>query len=117
MNAYISTRGQGGIRSFRDILLAGLAPDGGLYVPKDWPVLDMNSMTGLSYADLAYQVMKPFVGDDIPDHIFRDILTDTYTQQFVHSDVAPLHQIDENFWIMELFHGPTLAFKDYAMQV
>ena len=117
--AYISTRGQAPVLAFDDALLAGLARDGGLYVPREWPQLsaaDMRAMAGLPYAELAARVMTPFLGGSIADDDFAAIVADAYAG-FDHPAVAPLKQLDRNDWLLELFHGPTLAFKDYALQL
>lgn len=116
MTQYISTRGDGP-RSFTDVLLSGLAPDGGLYVPKKWPKTKLASLAGYAYTDIAYNIIKPFIGDEIDDGALKEIILDTYESSFSHSAVAPLVQIGPSTFIMELFHGPTLAFKDYALQV
>ncbi len=116
---YISTRGQAPSLGFEDVLLAGLASDGGLYVPESLPHFSMEqiaSWRGLSYAELAFNVMYPFVEEAIPADEFRTMLQETYAV-FAHKAVAPLTQIDTNEWVMELFHGPTLAFKDFALQL
>jgi len=115
---YVSTRGQAPVLGFEDVLLTGLAVDGGLYVPESWPSLsadDIQSLSGLGYADIAIRVMTPFIGDTIPEDDFARLVEETYSG-FDHPDVAPLCQLGDNEWLMELFHGPTLAFKDYAMQ-
>ncbi len=120
MTKYISTRGDIAPQGFTDVLLQGLAPDGGLYIPEEWPQFDMDQLRGLSgvpYADVAQAVITPFVGDDIAPKALKKILGDVYLNQFDHACVAPLVQIAPNTWIMELFHGPTLAFKDYALQL
>lgn len=120
MIQYFSTRGGSANQSFTDVLLTGLAPDGGLYIPQEFPPLSNDSlkeMQGKSYADIAYQVTAPFVGDAIPKEIFQKILKEVYEDNFEHDAVAPLVQLQDNVWIMELFHGPTLAFKDYALQL
>lgn len=120
---YISTRGNCPEQSFSEILLTGLAPDGGLYLPDQWPELDttwLSRLSGLSYGSLAYQVMQPFVGDDVDSDDFHDIVENVYSPDngiFDHSAVAPLRQLGPNVWLMELFHGPTLSFKDVAMQL
>lgn len=122
---YISTRGEGvqtgAPKSFTDVLLAGLAPDGGLYVPEDWPALThehMTALAGKAYSDIALHVMKPFVGDCLDDDTLGRLVHDTYaTGAFDHTARAPLVQIGPNAWILELWHGPTLAFKDYALQL
>src|SRR5690554_7982998 len=115
---YISTRGQAPALNFEDVLLAGLASDGGLYVPEYLPrftLEEIASWNGLPYHELAFRVMRPFVAESISDADFKAILEDTYAG-FAHSAVAPLRQLDTNEWVMELFHGPTLAFKDFALQ-
>jgi threonine synthase len=116
---YVSTRGGAPILEFEDVLLAGLADDGGLYVPEAWPTLtadDLRAMASLPYDQLAARVMSPFVGDAIPEDAFSQLVADAYAT-FDHRAVVPLKQIDSNDWVMELFHGPTLAFKDCALQV
>jgi len=130
MTRYISTRGHGTSKStvegtspknFEDVLLAGLAPDGGLYVPESWPVMDgkiLERMAGLPYADVAMQVMLPFIGDCINHVDFRKMLAQTYESDvFRHASVTPLVQVSPHIWLMEHFHGPTLAFKDVALQL
>jgi threonine synthase len=116
---YISTRGRAPALSFDEVLLAGLARDGGLYLPETWPAFskaDIKAMRGLSYPELAFRVMRPFVAGSLSDDDFLQIAVETYAQ-FNHPAVAPLVQIGRNQWMMELFHGPTLAFKDYALQL
>jgi len=116
---YISTRGQAPAMNFEEVLLAGLASDGGLYVPENLPrftVEQMQSWIGLPYHELAFEVMRPFVAGSISDADFKTILQDTYGA-FANKAVAPLRQIDSNEWVLELFHGPTLAFKDFALQL
>jgi len=116
---YVSTRGNAPELTFDDALLAGLARDGGLYLPASWPQFtnnDIREMQGLSYADVALKVMTPFVQDSIPKDDFETIVRDTYAA-FGHPAVAPLKQLAPGQWVMELFHGPTLAFKDYALQL
>ncbi len=120
MVQYFSTRGGADNQNFTDVLLQGLAPDGGLFIPKEWPALtpaDLEQLKGKSYADVAYHVTSPFIGDCIAPDAFRQILSDIYTNQFEHAEVAPLVEIAPNKYVMELFHGPTLAFKDYALQL
>lgn len=113
---YVSTRGEAPVLDFSGVLLAGLARDGGLYLPESWPTLDLAALVGKSYAEVAYAVMQPFVGAAIPAADFRRIVADAY-RGFDHQSVAPLRQIGPNDWLMELFHGPTLAFKDVALQL
>jgi threonine synthase len=116
---YISTRGQAPARDFAGVLLAGLAEDGGLFVPETWPVFsaaDWRAMRPLSYPDLAARVMSPFVGSAIPFDALNKICHAAYAG-FGHPAVAPLVQLETHLFTQELFHGPTLAFKDMAMQV
>ena len=116
---YVSTRGQAPALGFEDVLLTGLARDGGLYVPDVWPHLSADqiaALSGQSYEDVALTVMRPFIGGEIPDDALAAIIADAYGT-FSHRAIAPLVQIAPNGWILELFHGPTLAFKDVAMQV
>ena len=116
---YISTRGRAPVLAFEDVLLTGLASDGGLYVPAQWPEWDeraLRSLAGLPYDELAVRVMRPFVGEALDAAAFSVMVRDTYAG-FGHAAVAPLVQIDHRLWLMELFHGPTLAFKDYALQL
>lgn len=116
---YVSTRGVAPELGFEDVLLAGLARDGGLYVPAQWPSLspaEIAAFAGQPYVDVAHRVIAPFVGSDIADADLHAILTDAYAT-FRHPAVAPLVQTGPSDWVLELFHGPTLAFKDVAMQV
>ncbi|MBB3045865.1 threonine synthase [Litorivivens lipolytica] len=116
---YISTRGKAPALNFEDVLLTGLAPDGGLYVPQTLPTYSPEQIAAwskLSYAELAFEIVKPFVDGAIPDDDLRDIVNDSYSD-FRNSAIAPLVQIDHNEWILELFQGPTLAFKDFALQM
>ncbi len=116
---YISTRGQAPALNFEDVLLAGLASDGGLYVPENLPRFtqeEIASWADLPYHELAFRVMRPFVAGSIADADFKKILEETYGV-FAHQAVAPLRQLDSNEWVLELFHGPTLAFKDFALQL
>ena len=116
---YISTRGQAPALNFEDVLLAGLASDGGLYVPENLPRFTQEqiaSWADLPYHELAFNVMRPFVSGSIPDADFKQILQETYGV-FEHQSVAPLRQLNGNEWVLELFHGPTLAFKDFALQL
>ncbi|WP_020409030.1 threonine synthase [Hahella ganghwensis] len=116
---YISTRGQAPALNFEEVLLTGLASDGGLYVPEFLPKFTMEeiaSWNGLSYAELAVNIMYPFVEGCISREEFTDLVEETYAG-FAHTGCAPLKQIAPNEWVMELFHGPTIAFKDYALQL
>ncbi|MBM3486697.1 MAG: threonine synthase [Alphaproteobacteria bacterium] len=115
---YVSTRGTAPALEFEDVLLAGLARDGGLYVPETWPALDaaaIRAFAGLPYAELARRIMAPFVGRLADDPAFAALLADTYAK-FGHPAVAPLAQLAPNDWLLDLTQGPTLAFKDYALQ-
>ncbi|MFZ5743876.1 MAG: threonine synthase [Pseudomonadota bacterium] len=116
---YISTRGSAPALDFAGATLAGLANDGGLYVPREWPRFsadDIAAMAGLPYAELAARVMQPFVGDSLTPERLRELTTQAYGR-FAHKAVTPLKQLDEQHWLLELFHGPTLAFKDVALQL
>ncbi|MDB3909803.1 threonine synthase, partial [Gammaproteobacteria bacterium] len=114
---YISTRGGCSPQSFEQVLLTGLAPDGGLYVPAELPRFseqEIASWQGLSYPDLVLKVIAPFIGDEIPADALRKIVEESYAE-FDHPDVAPLTKLAENDYMLELYHGPTLAFKDFAL--
>jgi threonine synthase len=116
---YISTRGQAPELTFEDAMLTGLARDGGLYVPETIPQLstdDIKAMAGKPYEEIAFQVMRPFVGDTFSDDDFKGIIERAY-KGFGHAARAPLVQLDHGHYLLELFHGPTLAFKDFAMQL
>jgi threonine synthase len=112
---YVSTRGQAPELGFTDVLLAGLASDGGLYVPAEWPRLPSGAV-GMSYAQRAAQVMQTFVGDEIAPDALVAMCADAYSA-FDHPAVVPLVQIDDEHFVQQLFHGPTLAFKDVALQL
>ncbi|MEO7398122.1 MAG: threonine synthase [Ilumatobacteraceae bacterium] len=112
---YVSTRGSAPDVGFRDVLLAGLANDGGLYVPEKWPALP-DLTPARTYAQAAALVMSPFVGDEIAADVFEQMCVDAYAT-FRHDAVVPLVQIGNNEWLLEQFHGPTLAFKDVALQL
>jgi threonine synthase len=116
---YVSTRGEAPVLGFRDVLLAGLARDGGLYVPATWPTLSRDQIAGFagkSYADVAEAVITPFVGGEIARADLRAMIDAAYAT-FRHPAVTPLVQLAPNHFVLELFHGPTLAFKDVAMQL
>ena len=116
---YISTRGEAPALGFCDALLAGLARDGGLYVPREWPTLtkkEIRAFRGKSYQDVAFAVLSPFTNGEIPADVFRGMIDDAYAT-FRHPAVTPLVQTGPNSFVMELFHGTTLAFKDVAMQL
>jgi threonine synthase len=116
---YISTRGKSPPKSFADVLLAGLAPDGGLYMPEAWPSIgasEIAGFAGMHYAEVARSVIAGFVGDAIPIADLRADIGAAYAA-FAAPEIAPLVEIDRDLYLMELFHGPTLAFKDIAMQL
>ncbi len=116
---YVSTRGHAPALGFEDVLLTGLARDGGLYLPEYWPLFnqaEIAAMAGQSYEHTAMAVMRPFAGGEISDDDLLQLITEAY-QGFRHKAIAPLVQTGPNDWLLELFHGPTLAFKDIAMQV
>ena len=119
---YLSTRAAGpapASRSFEDVLLAGLAEDGGLFVPETLPKLDaaaLRGLAGLPYAELAARVMALIAGNSFGAAELRRLTATAYSG-FGHPAVAPLVQLDERLWVLELFHGPTLAFKDLALQL
>jgi len=116
---YISTRGEAPSLGFDDVLLAGLARDGGLYVPQSWPELSPETIAhfaGMPFAEVAAEVIHPFVGDSISRAELGAMAGDAYAR-FDHAAVTPLVQVAASRWVLELFHGPTLAFKDVAMQL
>ena len=116
---YISTRGEAPPIGFLDAVLAGLAPDGGLYVPETWPQLTTEEIAGFAgkpYADVAADILGRFAGDAFAAEDLREIAAEAYAS-FAHPAVVPLAQMDAGLWRLELFHGPTLAFKDVAMQM
>ena len=116
---YVSTRGAAPVLAFDDVLLAGLARDGGLYVPESWPRLSaamLADLGGRPYHEIACRVLAPFVGRAVKQADLAALVEDSY-RGFDHPAVAPLKQLAANDFLLELFHGPTLAFKDYALQV
>ena len=116
---YISTRGDAPKLDFEEVLLTGLASDGGLYVPETLPSFsdsEIADMAGLDYPQLAQRIISPFVAGSIPEADLQTIIEETYAE-FRHNAVAPMVQIAANQWVMDLFHGPTLAFKDFALQL
>jgi len=116
---YISTRGRAGSNSFEDVLLAGLAGDGGLFVPETWPTFApgfLESLAGKSYQEAAVEIMLPFLGDSVSRAEFTGLVVGSYAR-FAHQAITPLIQLDQKIWLMELFQGPTLAFKDVALQL
>jgi len=114
---FISTRGQAPPSSFSDVLLAGLAPDGGLYMPVSWPRLDaLPAAPSAHYSAAAAYVMAPYTAGN-PGHADLFTLVSEAYAGFDHAETAPLKQIGDDLFLLELFHGPTLAFKDFAMQL
>jgi threonine synthase len=116
---YLSTRGAAPSVGFDDVLLEGLARDGGLYVPASWPQLDraaLRALSRLGYADLAIRLTRPFMGATMAEEDYARLVRETYAA-FDHAEVAPLVPLGRDEWLVELFHGPTLAFKDYALQL
>ena len=116
---YISTRGEAAALSFEEVVLTGLASDGGLYVPETIPTFSKDkiaSFAGMTYQELAFEVMSPFVAGEIPDEDFKVLIDKAYAN-FRHTAIAPLIQTAHQEWILELFQGPTLAFKDFALQL
>lgn len=116
---YVSTRGNAPVLTFKQALLVGLAEDGGLYVPRNWPSFssdEIRSFRGMPYTDVAFHVIKAFVDGEIDGAPLRKMINEAYAT-FHHPAVVPLVQTGSNNWILEIFHGPTLAFKDVAMQI
>jgi threonine synthase len=116
---YISTRGQVPAQNFEQVLLTGLAPDGGLYVPEQLPSFsksEIASWTGLDYPALAHKIIMPFVDGAIPEAELQALIEKSY-RQFSHKAIAPLRMLGANEWVLELYCGPTLAFKDFALQL
>ena len=115
---YVSTRGEAPSLGFVEAMLAGLARDGGLYLPAAWPRLEVDTIAGFAgrpYAEVAVDVMSPFIGEGITDYDLSRVAREAYGN-FRHPAVAPLMQFGVNEFVLELFHGPTLAFKDLALQ-
>jgi len=116
---YMSTRGQAPALDFAGVLMAGLAEDGGLYIPESWPAVspaEVAAFAGRPYADVATDIMARYTEPSIPAADLGSVVADAY-QGFDHAAVAPLRQLTADEWVLELFHGPTLSFKDYALQV
>ena len=116
---YVSTRSSAVQADFERVVLSGMADDGGLFVPLELPVFspqDIANWSTLAYAELAYRVIRPFVGEAIPEADLKALLEEAYSG-FSHRSVAPLHQVDRNEWVLELFHGPTRSSKDFAARL
>ena len=112
---YLSTRNNQLHETFTNILFQGLSKDGGLFLPASWPSIDVNTLRDKSYEEVALHIINPFIGGDITEDNLYEIISSTY-KNFTHPQIAPLVNIDTNKYILELFYGPTLAFKDYALQ-
>ena len=115
---YKSTRGKARELGFKDVIFEGLASDGGLYVPSSWPVLDsklIESFSDMSYQEIAYHVFKPYLDETISEDTLKEIIHHSY-KNFTNNEITPLRKINNNEYLLELFHGPTYAFKDIAMQ-
>ena len=116
---YCSTRNSKLNKTFDEIIIEGLAPDGGLYMPKSWPKININEITSdknISYNELVTIILNQFVGDTIKNTELQQIAKKTY-REFTHNKIAPLVKLKDNKYILELFHGPTYAFKDYPLQM
>ena len=116
---YCSTRNSKLNKTFDEIIIEGLAPDGGLYMPKNWPKININEITSdknISYNELVTIILNQFVGDTIKNTELQQIAKKTY-REFTHNKIAPLVKLKDNKYILELFHGPTYAFKDYPLQM
>ena len=115
---YHSTRGGDRNSSFTDILMAGLAGDGGLYVPDKLPDYDWDMiLSGGEYTDTAFHILRPFIGEAMSDDDLHDLLRHSYGEAFTDPDITPVHDLGNGLFVMDLFHGPTLAFKDVALQL
>ncbi|WP_321831658.1 threonine synthase [Thalassovita sp.] len=116
---YVSTRGKAPVLNFEEAMLTGLARDGGLYLPETIPTMsadEIAALAGQPYEEVAFRVMKPYIGDTFSDAEFKEIIAKAYAG-FGHAARAPMVQLGDNHFLLELFHGPTLAFKDFAMQL
>ena len=115
---YISTRGNSRKLGFKDVIFEGLASDGGLYIPETWPIIDekkLSTFKSLSYQDIAYEVIKLYVDDTLSSSDLKNIIHKSYSC-FDNDEITPLSKIDNNTFLLELYHGPTYAFRDVAMQ-
>ena len=114
---YLSTRGTK-VDSFKDVLMQGLANDGGLFVPDYWPKIDVNSIhSNIDYSDLTFKVISEFIGDDISESDLMNIIKSSYNENFSKTDPVTFKSLSNKEIIIELFNGPTFAFKDFAMQL
>ncbi|PPR45068.1 MAG: Threonine synthase [Alphaproteobacteria bacterium MarineAlpha5_Bin11] len=112
---YNSTRNSSVEKNFREIVMQGLSSEGGLFMPTDWPKVNVNSLKGMQYFEVAFEIISQYCNDSIPDEELRNLLKKTY-DNFHHPQTAPLLEIEYKKYILELFYGPTFAFKDYALQ-
>ena len=112
---YLSTRNNNLELSFFEILFQGLSRDGGLFLPREWPTLDINTLKDKTYEELALSIISPYVSEEVSENDLKEIINDSY-KKFSHSKIAPVINISQNKYILELFYGPTFAFKDYALQ-
>ena len=115
---YKSTRGEAEELLFSDVIFEGLASDGGLYLPEYWPKIDqskVDSFSNMSYQEIAFHIFKPFVDSSISDNKIKELIEDSY-KDFTNKDITPVNKISNNEYLLELFYGPTYAFKDIAMQ-
>tara|TARA_Y100000389_G_scaffold205061_1_gene262587 strand:- start:3324 stop:4724 length:1401 start_codon:yes stop_codon:yes gene_type:complete len=115
---YKSTRGEAKKLLFKDVIFEGLASDGGLYLPDTWPTLDkelIKDFSKMSYQDIAFHVYKPYMDNSISDEVLKKIIQESY-KNFTNKEITPLKKISNNEYLLELFYGPTYAFKDIAMQ-
>ena len=113
---YLSTRNNQLKETFTNVLFQGLSKEGGLFLPVEWPSIDINTLRDKSYEEVALHIINPFIGDEIVKDDMYEIIQSTY-KNFQHPNIAPLVKIDKNKYILELFYGPTFAFKDYALQL
>jgi len=114
---YLSTRGKK-VDSFKEVLFSGLADDGGLFVPEEWPAINIDQIDpNISYIDLTLKIISPFIGNEIPKEDLQKIVSNAYHNSFSVNDLVSFKELNENETIVELFNGPTLAFKDFAMQL
>jgi threonine synthase len=112
---YLSTRNNQLRETFTNILFQGLSKDGGLFLPSSWPSINVNTLRDKQYEEVALHIINPFIGGEITEENLYEIISSTY-KNFTHPQIAPLVKITNNKYILELFYGPTLAFKDYALQ-
>ena len=112
---YLSTRNNKLDFSFFEILFQGLSKDGGLFLPHEWPSIDINALKNMTYQEVALEVISPYISNEISRIDLQKIIENSY-QHFSHKKIAPVTNIEQNKYILELFYGPTFAFKDYALQ-